>query len=64
MLSGSNHIRARAAARIASSIAMVCLVTALYLLGIHVNPTTIALTYVVVILLIATRWGIAESMTA
>ena len=28
------------------------------------NPTTVALTYVVVVLLIATRWGIAEATVA
>src|SRR4029450_9902844 len=31
---------------------------------VRVNPTTIALSYVVVILLIATTWGIAESTVA
>lgn len=52
------------AARVASSLAVVAAVTTLYSLAVHVNPTTIALTYVVVILLIAMRWGIAESTTA
>ena len=32
----------------------------LYFQVVRVNPTTVALTYVVAILLIATRWGIAE----
>src|ERR1051325_10421346 len=50
--------------RIAGSLAAVGAVTAGYALLIHVNPTTIALTYVVVILLIATTWSIAESTVA
>jgi two-component system sensor histidine kinase KdpD len=58
-----NH-RARVAGRLAISLGLVGLVTAAYSLAVHVNPTTIALTYVVVILLIATWWGIAESTTA
>src|SRR5262245_54859468 len=53
-----------AAARIAGSLLAVGLVTAGYAAFVHVNPTTIALSYVVVILLIATAWGIAESTTA
>jgi two-component system sensor histidine kinase KdpD len=50
--------------RIAGSIAAVGAVTIGYRLLVHVNATTIALTYVVVILLIATTWGIAESTAA
>jgi len=50
--------------RIAGSLAAVAAVTALYQQAIRVNPTTIALSYVVVILLIATAWGIAESTIA
>src|SRR5215510_9221745 len=52
------------AARIAGSLAAVGAVTAVYTAAIRVNPTTIALSYVVVILLIATTWGIAESTIA
>ena len=58
-----NH-RARVAGRMAISLGVVAGVTAAYSFAVHVNPTTIALTYVVVILLIATRWGIAESTSA
>src|SRR5262245_31886535 len=50
--------------RIAGSLAAVGAVTIGYTLLIRVNPTTTALTYVVVILLIATTWGIAESTVA
>jgi two-component system sensor histidine kinase KdpD len=53
-----------AAGRIAGSLLAVGLVTAGYASFVHVNPTTIALSYVVVILLIATAWGIAESTAA
>src|SRR5437868_867141 len=50
--------------RIAGSLAAIGAITAGYALLLHVNPTTIALTYVVVILLTATAWGIAESTVA
>ena len=56
--------RAWAVGRIAGSLIAVGAVTAAYTLLIPVNPTTVALSYVVVILLIATRWGIAESTVA
>ena len=52
------------AARIAGSLAAVAAVTGVYAQLVAVNPTTIALSYVVVILLIATAWGIAESSVA
>src|SRR5581483_11202944 len=52
------------AARIAASLAAVGAVTAGYTFVVHVNPTTIALSYVVVVLLVATAWGIAESTVA
>lgn len=52
------------AARIAASLAGVGVVTAACASLVRVNPTTIALSYVVVILLIATTWGIAESTVA
>jgi two-component system sensor histidine kinase KdpD len=55
--------RLSAVGRIAGSLLAVALVTAGYSF-VHVNPTTIALSYVVVILSIATTWGIAESTTA
>jgi two-component system sensor histidine kinase KdpD len=57
-------LHAHLTVRIAVSIGLVGAVTAAYVLAVHVNPTTIALTYVVVILLIATGWGIAESTAA
>jgi two-component system, OmpR family, sensor histidine kinase KdpD len=55
---------ARLGGRIAASVAAIGAVTVGYSLLVHVNPTTIALSYVVVILLIATTWGIAESTVA
>jgi two-component system sensor histidine kinase KdpD len=50
--------------RIAASLGAVAAVTAVYAGLVEVNPTTIALSYVVVILMIATAWGIAESTVA
>lgn len=50
--------------RIAASFAAVAAVTAVYSWGVVVNPTTVALSYLVTILLIATQWGIAESTAA
>lgn len=40
------------------------LVSVVYLAVVRVNPTTVALTYLVAILLVATVWGIAEATTA
>ncbi|HKB10532.1 MAG TPA: ATP-binding protein [Vicinamibacterales bacterium] len=56
--------RLAAAGRILASSAAVGLVTAGYAAVVSVNPTTVALTYVVVILVVATAWGIAESTVA
>src|SRR6516162_10636571 len=49
--------------RLVASLFAIAAVTAVYV-NVHVNPTTIALSYVVVIMLIATAWGIAESTVA
>jgi two-component system sensor histidine kinase KdpD len=51
-------------ARIAVSVGAIAAVTTLYFRFLPVNPTTVALSYVVVIFLIATGWGIAEAMAA
>jgi two-component system, OmpR family, sensor histidine kinase KdpD len=56
--------RAFSVARIAASVCAVAAVTDLYFQFVSVNPTTVALSYVVAILLIATRWGIAEATAA
>jgi two-component system, OmpR family, sensor histidine kinase KdpD len=53
--------RILALSRIAASIAVVGLITFLYVQFLSVNPTTVALSYLVAILLIATRWGIIEA---
>jgi two-component system sensor histidine kinase KdpD len=45
-------------------LAAVAAVTAVYYLVVSVNPTTVALTYVVVVLLLATTWGIGEATVA
>ena len=48
----------------AASIGAVALITAVYSTAVHVNPTTVALTYLIAILLVATWWGIVEATTA
>lgn len=53
-----------AAGRFAALLAVVACITVLYTAALHVNPTTVALTYLVAILLIATTWGLVESTTA
>jgi two-component system, OmpR family, sensor histidine kinase KdpD len=50
--------------RVAASIGAVALITALYFKALHVNPTTVALSYLIAILGIATGWGIVEATTA
>jgi two-component system sensor histidine kinase KdpD len=50
--------------RAIASIAVITVTTAIYVLLVHVNPTTVALTYLVAILLIATNWGIFDSTLA
>ncbi len=50
--------------RIAVSIGVVAAVTAICSLVVTVNPTTVALGYVVAILLVATAWGITEATVA
>jgi len=47
--------------RVAASIGAVVLITALYFAVLHVNPTTVALSYLIAILVIATGWGIVEA---
>ena len=53
-----------AISRVATSIAAVAFITALYSEGLRVNPTTIALSYLIAILAIATTWGIVEATAA
>src|SRR5512146_1184370 len=50
--------------RILVSLGVVGAVTATFSAAISLNPTTVALAYVVVILLIATAWGITEATAA
>lgn len=49
--------------RLSAAVAAVAVITAAFQF-IRVNPTTVALSYVVAVLLIATRWGIAEATAA
>jgi two-component system, OmpR family, sensor histidine kinase KdpD len=50
--------------RVGTSIAAIALITYLYARWLQANPTTVALSYLVAILLIATTWGIVEATTA
>ncbi len=50
--------------RVAASIGAVALITVLYSQVLPVNPTTVALSYLIAILLLATTWGIVEATTA
>jgi len=56
--------RALLIVRIAASSALIGLITTVYARWLPVNPTTVALTYLIGILLIASGWGISESTTA
>jgi two-component system sensor histidine kinase KdpD len=48
----------------AASLVAIAFVTVVYRTLLPVNPTTVALTYLAVVLLIASGWGIAEATTA
>jgi two-component system sensor histidine kinase KdpD len=50
--------------RIVASIGVVAVITGLYVQILPVNPTTVALSYLVAILLLATGWGILEATVA
>jgi two-component system, OmpR family, sensor histidine kinase KdpD len=51
-------------ARFAASLGAVSAVTGLYLWLASVNPTTVALSFLLTILIISTQWGIAEATAA
>jgi two-component system sensor histidine kinase KdpD len=53
-----------AVARIVLSLGSVAVITLLYAVVLGVNPTTVALSYLLAILGIATGWGIVEATTA
>ena len=57
-------VRASLLFRLIVAIGSVLAVTAVYFLLIHVNPTTVTLTYVGTILLIASGWGGVEATAA
>jgi two-component system sensor histidine kinase KdpD len=50
--------------RLAASVCAVAGVTAAYVWLVSANPTTVALSFLVTILVIATQWGIAEATVA
>ncbi len=51
-------------ARVGASLSAIAALTLLYFAAVHVNPTTVAMSYLVAILLIATRWGLAPATAA
>jgi two-component system sensor histidine kinase KdpD len=53
-----------AGARIAISVAVIALITVVYSRVLQVNPATVALSYLVAILMLATAWGLVEATTA
>jgi len=54
----------RVIGRVTASIGAIAVITYLYSELLHANPTTVALSYLVAILLIATTWGIVEATIA
>jgi two-component system sensor histidine kinase KdpD len=50
--------------RFAGSFSVVAAITVLYAVVLQVNPTTVALTYLIAILLVATKWGLVEATSA
>src|SRR5215204_7753189 len=50
--------------RILVALGAVAAITAFYFRVVSVNPTTVALTYVVAVLVIATGWGLVEATAA
>ena len=57
-------MRLRRWIRVALSLAGVALITLVYSRVVSVNPTTVAMSYLVLILLIASRWEMAEATVA
>ena len=51
-------------ARIAASVGTIAAITFIYYRYLHVNPTTVALSYVVAVLVTAGSWGIVEATVA
>ena len=56
--------RLRRIGRVSVSVAAIGVITVVYFNVVRVNPTTVALTYVVAVLVIATGWGIVEATCA
>ena len=56
--------RLRRIRRVFVSVATIGVITIVYFNVVRVNPTTVALTYVVAVLVIATGWGIVEATCA
>jgi len=50
--------------RVIAAVGAIAVISAVYVKVLNVNPTTVALSYVVTILVIATGWGITEATAA
>jgi two-component system sensor histidine kinase KdpD len=50
--------------RVIAAVGAIAVISAIYVKVLNVNPTTVALSYVVTILVIATGWGITEATAA
>jgi two-component system, OmpR family, sensor histidine kinase KdpD len=50
--------------RVIAAVGAIAVISAIYVKVLNVNPTTVALSYVVTILVIATGWGITEANAA
>jgi two-component system sensor histidine kinase KdpD len=57
-------VRIVAIGRLGASVGAVAIITGLYARLLEVNPTTVALSYLIAILLISTNWGLAEATSA
>src|SRR5215831_10304116 len=48
--------------RYAASTALACILVAIFKVAVHVNATTVALSFLVLVLIVATRWRLAHSV--
>ena len=48
--------------RFAVAASLVCAITAVYFRWLHVNPTTVGLTFLLAILIISAAWGLRYSI--
>ncbi|PYV16369.1 MAG: sensor histidine kinase, partial [Acidobacteria bacterium] len=58
------HDSARRLIRVAGALASIAALTLLYSHVIHANSTTVALSFLLAVLALATRWGLIEAIVA